>query len=233
VPASRRSLPVRLVVFVLKAGLAAVVLSVAWVALYRFVPVPLTWPMARDAIAGRHVDRHWVPLSAIATAVPRAAIGAEDARFCAHNGFDFTAMEAAAARNAGGGKLRGGSTISQQTAKNAFLWPGRSYVRKGLEAWFTMLIEAIWGKPRIMEVYLNIAEMGPGIYGVDAAAQHYFHVSAAGLSAAQASRIAAILPQPIKRNAAKPGRYVKRYARRIERRARVVGNEGIDACLRN
>jgi monofunctional glycosyltransferase len=127
--------------------------------------------------------------------------------------------------------VRGGSTISQQTAKNAFLWPGRSYIRKGLEAWFTVLIELIWGKPRIMEVYLNIAEMGPGVYGVEAAAQHYFNTSAAQLSPAQAARIAAILPQPIKRDAARPGRFVKRYANRIERRARVVRNEGIDACL--
>jgi monofunctional biosynthetic peptidoglycan transglycosylase len=213
------------------------VFSVLWVVLYRFVPVPLTWPMARDAIAGKHVERHWVPLSQIAPAVPRAAIGAEDARFCEHSGFDFEAMEAAAAKNAraaakGSKKVRGGSTISQQTAKNAFLWPGRSYVRKALEAWFTVLIETIWGKKRIMEVYLNIAEMGPGIYGVDAAARHYFGVPAAKLSNAQAARIAAILPQPVKRNAAAPGRFVKRYARKIERRARVVGNEGIDGCLR-
>jgi monofunctional biosynthetic peptidoglycan transglycosylase len=229
---SNRSIVTRVIAFAIKAVVVFVVFSVLWVAAYRFVPVPLTWPMARDAVAGRHVERNWVGLSQIAPAVPRAAIGAEDARFCEHNGFDFTAMEAAAARNASGGKLRGGSTISQQTAKNAFLWPGRSYVRKGLEAWFTVLIEAIWGKPRIMEVYLNIAEMGPGIYGVDAAAQHYFKTSAANLSPAQASRIAAILPQPITRNAAAPGRYVKRYARRIERRARVVGNEGIDSCLR-
>ncbi len=212
--------------------LGVLVLSVLWVVLYRFVPVPLTWPMARDAIAGKHVERTWVPLSRIAPAVPRAAIGAEDARFCEHRGFDFEAMEAAAAKNAAGKKLRGGSTISQQTAKNAFLWPGRSYVRKALEAYFTVLIEAIWGKKRIMEVYLNIAEMGPGIYGVEAAAQHYFGVPAAKLSQAQAARIAAILPQPVKRNAAAPGRFVKRYARKIERRARVVGNEGIDGCLR-
>ncbi len=236
-PRRNRSLVKRVIGFVAKAVVAFVVLSVLWVVLYRFVPVPLTWLMARDAVSGRHVERHWVGLSRIAPAVPRAAIGAEDARFCDHNGFDFVAMEAAAARNAkvkakGGGKLRGGSTISQQTAKNAFLWPGRSYVRKGLEAWFTVLIELIWGKPRIMEVYLNIAEMGSGIYGVEAAAQHYFKVSAAKLTPAQASRIAAILPQPIKRNAAAPGRYVKRYARKIERRARVVRNAGIDGCLR-
>ena len=209
-----------------------VLVSIGWVAAYRFIPVPLTWPMARDAVAGHHVEREWVGLSDIAASVPRAAIGAEDARFCVHNGFDFNAMEAAALRNATGNELRGGSTISQQTAKNAFLWPGRSYIRKGLEAWFTLLIEVIWGKPRIMEVYLNIAEMGPGIYGVEAAAQHYFKTSAADLTQRQAARIAAILPQPIKRNAATPGRFVKRYARRIERSARYIGKEGIDSCLR-
>ncbi len=221
----------RLFAFLVRLVLGLVVLSLLWVIAYRFVPVPLTWPMARDAIAGRHVERHWVSLADMAPVVPRAVIGAEDALFCAHNGFDFDAMEAAAAKNAAGKKLRGGSTISQQTAKNAFLWPGRSYLRKGLEAYFTVLIEAIWGKPRIMEVYLNIAEMGPGIYGVDAAARHYFNSSAADLSAAEASRIAAILPQPIKRDAAAPGRFVQRYARRIERRARVVRDEGIGSCL--
>jgi monofunctional biosynthetic peptidoglycan transglycosylase len=222
----------RVIALTIRVVVWAVIVSVLWVVLYRFVPVPLTWPMARDAIAGRHVERKWVPLSQIAPAVPRAAIGAEDARFCEHSGFDFEAIEAAAARNAQGKKLRGGSTISQQTAKNAFLWPGRSYVRKALEAYFTVLIEAIWGKKRIMEVYLNIAEMGPGIYGVEAAAQHYFGVPAAKLSQAQAARIAAILPQPVKRNAAAPGKFVKRYARKIEKRARVVRNEGIDGCLR-
>jgi monofunctional biosynthetic peptidoglycan transglycosylase len=222
----------RVIALFVRVVIWALVISILWVVLYRFVPVPLTWPMARDAIAGKHVERTWVPLSRIAPAVPRAAIGAEDARFCEHRGFDFEAMEAAAAKNAAGKKLRGGSTISQQTAKNAFLWPGRSYVRKALEAYFTVLIETIWGKKRIMEVYLNIAEMGPGIYGVEAAAQHYFGVPAAKLSQAQAARIAAILPQPVKRNAAAPGRFVKRYARKIERRARVVRNEGIDGCLR-
>lgn len=228
----RSSIFSRLIGWTVRLVLLFVLVSVVWVAAYRFVPVPLTWPMARDAIAGHHVEREWMALERIARSVPRAAIGAEDARFCAHSGFDFSAMEAAAWRNASGEKLRGGSTISQQTAKNAFLWPGRSYVRKGLEAWFTVLIEVIWGKPRIMEVYLNVAEMGPGIYGVEAAAQHYFKTSAANLSQRQAARIAAILPQPIKRNAATPGRFVKRYARRIERSARYIGKEGIDNCLR-
>lgn len=223
--------------FTAKALLWFVIFSVGWVFAYRFIPVPFTWPMARDAIQGKHVERDWVPLSAIAPAVPRAVIAAEDARFCEHRGFDFGAMEAAAARNAkaakrGSAKVRGGSTISQQTAKNAFLWPGRSYLRKGLEAYFTVLIEAIWGKPQIMEVYLNIAEMGPGIYGVEAAARHYFDTSAAKLTSSQSARIAAILPQPIHRDAAKPARFVKRYAKRIESRARVVRNEGIDGCLR-
>ncbi len=210
---------------------AFVVLSFLWVLAYRFVPVPMTWPMARDAMAGRHVERNWVSLAQIAKVMPRAVIGAEDAHFCEHKGFDAGAIEAAFAGNSRGGKLRGGSTISQQTAKNAFLWPERSWLRKALEAWFTLQIELIWGKPRIMEVYLNIAELGPGIYGVDAAAKHYFGSSAARLTRAQAARLAAILPQPIKRSAAKPGKQTRRYARRIERRVRVISDGGIDFCL--
>ncbi len=229
---ARRSLFARLLVLLIKLIAAAVVASLALVLLYRFVPVPLTWPMARDYIQGRHVERQWVALADINPAVARAAIGAEDGRFCEHRGFDFDAMEAAAAKNAAGGKLRGGSTISQQTAKNAFLWPGRSYLRKGLEAYFTVLIEAIWGKPRIMEVYLNIAEMGQGVYGVEAAAQHYFHVPASRLNPQQASRIAAILPLPEKRNAAAPGRYIRRYANRIQKRIGVVERGEIDGCIR-
>ncbi len=228
----QRSLAARIVTYALRAVVGVLALSVAWVVVYYFVPVPLTWPMARDAISGRHIERHWVGLDAMAPAVARAAIGAEDARFCEHHGFDFTAIEQAAERNADGGKLRGGSTISQQTAKNAFLWPGRSYVRKALEAWFTVLIEAVWGKPRIMEVYLNIAEMGPGIYGVDAASRHYFNVPAARLSPQQAARIVAILPQPIKRSAVAPKGYTRKYARRIEKRIGVVRRGDIDACLR-
>ena len=210
---------------------AFVVISFLWVLAYRFVPVPTTWLMLRDALTGRHVERKWTALADIAPAMPRAVIGAEDANFCAHNGFDVDAMTDALVHNASSSRIRGGSTISQQTAKNAFLWPGRSYVRKGLEAWFTFLIEQLWGKKRIMEVYLNIAEMGPGIYGVGAAAEHYFGVPARSLTAAQSSRLAAILPQPIKRDAAKPGKQTRRYARRIEKRVKVVKTEGIDFCL--
>ncbi|WP_419813820.1 monofunctional biosynthetic peptidoglycan transglycosylase [Glacieibacterium sp.] len=215
----------------LKLVIGLVGFSLVWAIAYRWINPGLTWPMARDALHGQHVERDWTPLNRISPAVPRAAIGAEDAKFCSHNGFDMGAMEAAMAKNAESTKLRGGSTISQQTAKNAFLWPERSYLRKGLEAYFTVLIEAFWGKRRIMEVYLNIAEMGPGIYGVGAAAQHYFGVSAAQLSPKQAARLVAILPQPIKRDASDLHGKVKRHARAIERRIRVVRDGAIDGCL--
>ncbi len=233
-PAVRRrpNFAARLLRLLVKTLALLLVFSLGWALAYRWINPPTTFLMLRDAVHGRHVEHEWVGLDDIAKSVPRAVIGAEDANFCAHNGFDFAAIESAMERNAKGKKLRGGSTISQQTAKNVFLWPGRSYVRKGLEAWFTGLIELMWGKPRIMEVYLNVIEMGPGIYGVEAAAQHYFKTSAAKLSPAQAARLAAILPQPIKRDAADPGRYTKRYARRIEKRIRIVRNEGVDSCLR-
>ena len=228
----RRVNPVaRVLGWVVRLVLGFTLLTLLWVFAYRFIDPPTTYPMLRDAIQGRHVERSWVPLTQISRAVPRAAIGAEDANFCVHNGFDFGAIEAARAKNAAGKKLRGGSTISQQTAKNAFLWPDRSWLRKGLETYFTVLIEAIWGKHRIMEVYLNIAEMGPGIYGVEAAGQHYFKTAANDLTPLQAARLAAVLPQPIKRDAAAPSRYTKRYAGKIEKRIGVVRREGVDACL--
>ncbi len=210
---------------------AAALLAAVWALAYRWIDPPITVPMIRDAFAGQHVERDWVGLDRITPAMPRAVIGAEDSTFCAHHGFDFGAIEHAAEKNATSRKVIGGSTISQQTAKNAFLWPGRSYLRKGLEAYFTVLIETLWGKHRIMEVYLNIAELGPGIYGVEAAAQHYFGVSAARLSPTQAARIAAILPQPIKRDAADLHGAVRRHARAIERRIGVVRRDAIDGCL--
>jgi monofunctional biosynthetic peptidoglycan transglycosylase len=208
-----------------------VVISVLWVVAYRFVPPPITYLMARDMLSGHHVEKAWVPMPLMARTLPRAVIGAEDANFCGHHGFDLAAIQKAAQANLEGRKLRGGSTISQQTAKNAFLWPGRSWVRKGLEAWFTGLIEIFWGKPRIMEVYLNIVEMGPGIYGMAAASDHYFGRRVDRISAAQAARLAAILPQPILRSVNKPSKSTRRYARRIEKRVRVVAREGIDYCL--
>ncbi|MBU1376992.1 MAG: monofunctional biosynthetic peptidoglycan transglycosylase [Alphaproteobacteria bacterium] len=201
------------------------------VAVYRFVPPPLTFLMVQRAVEGHGFARQWVPIERISPALVRAVIAAEDARFCEHHGFDMNAIEKAMKANAKGKKLRGGSTISQQTAKNVFLWPGRDWVRKGLEAWFTVLIEVGWGKERIMEVYLNSIEWGPGVYGAEAAAQKNFHVSAAKLTSAQAARLAAIVPKPLSWKAATPGPYMKRRAGSINRNARVVRNEGLTACV--
>lgn len=221
----------RVAIFLVKALVGLVVVTAGWALLYRFVDPPITAPMIRDAFAGRHVERSWVGLDAVAPSMARAVIGAEDSTFCRHDGFDIAAIEQAMARNATSSRLRGGSTISQQTAKNAFLWPGRSYLRKGLEAYFTVLIEKLWGKRRIMEVYLNVAEMGAGLYGVEAAAQHYYHVSAARLTPQQAARLAAILPQPIKRDPVDLRGANRRHARAIEKRIGVVRRDAIDSCL--
>jgi monofunctional glycosyltransferase len=215
----------------LKLILGLVGFSLLWVVAYRLIDPPLTFLTVRDWINGVTVKQEWVGLSDMSRHIPRAVIAAEDSRFCEHRGFDLEAIEKAMERNKQGKTLRGGSTISQQTAKNAFLWPGRNFVRKGLEAYFTVLIEIIWGKPRIMEVYLNVAEFGRGVFGVEAASRHYFKKSAKSLTRVEAARLAAILPQPIKRDAASPGRYTKRYANRIAGRTRVVANEGLDWCI--
>ncbi|WP_174273460.1 monofunctional biosynthetic peptidoglycan transglycosylase [Sphingomonas bacterium] len=209
-----------------------VLVSVLWVAAYRFVPPPLTLTMIGDMLGGKSVHKDWMPLSTMDPNMARAAISAEDGNFCRHHGFDFTAIQKAMAGNEAGRHYRGGSTISQQAAKNAFLWQGRSYVRKGLEAWFTVLIEAIWGKRRIMEVYLNIAETGIGTYGANAGAQRYFHHDAARLSASEAARIAAILPLPKKRDAIDPRGFVRRYGDRIARRIAPMVRGGYTACVR-
>lgn len=210
-----------------------VLLSLLWVLLYRFVPPPFTFTMMGDVLSGRSVTKDWMPLSRIDPDMARAAIAAEDSKFCSHHGFDVDAIAAAAMRNASGGKvMRGGSTISQQTAKNAFLWQGGGYFRKGLEAYFTVLIEKIWGKRRIMEVYLNLAETGIGTYGVNAGAQRYFKHDASRLSPVEAARLAAVLPLPKKRAGAAPTGYTRRYGNTIMRRATVVRNEALDACLR-
>jgi monofunctional biosynthetic peptidoglycan transglycosylase len=206
--------------------------SVLWVLVYRFVPPPVTITMLGDLTAGRGITKDWMSLSRIDPNMARAAIGAEDGNFCSHHGFDFHAMTQAIERNAKGRRLRGGSTISQQTAKNAFLWQGRSYVRKALEAWFTLLIEGIWGKRRIMEVYLNVAETGIGTYGVNAGSLRYFHHDASRLSVAEAARIAAILPLPKKRGAIDPKGFTRRYGNNIARRVNIVRGSALDACLR-
>jgi len=216
---------------ILLAAIVLVIGPVAVVALYRVVPPPITWLMVERMVQGRGFDRRWVPLERISPRLVRAVIASEDSGFCSHNGFDVEAIEKALHHNAVSQTLRGGSTISQQTAKNIFLWPGRTWVRKGLEAWFTVLIEAIWGKPRIMEVYLNSIEWGPGVYGAEAAAQHNFHVSAAKLSPAQAARLAVIIPKPLSWRAAAPGPYVRRRSGTIVARAGVVRRDDLDACV--
>ena len=216
----------------LKTALWFVAVSVLWVGLYALVPPPFTFTMLGDLTQGHSITKRWTPLSDIDPDMARAAIAGEDARFCTHHGFDWNAIAGAAARNAQGGRIRGGSTISQQTAKNAFLWQGGGYVRKALEAWFTILIEAIWGKRRIMEVYLNIAETGIGTYGAEAGAIRYFNHSADTLSPREAGRIAAVLPLPKKREAVDPRGFVRRHGNALAARAGVVRREGLDACLR-
>ncbi|MEG3180350.1 monofunctional biosynthetic peptidoglycan transglycosylase [Sphingomonas sp. LT1P40] len=223
----------RLTVAAGKGLLLFVVGSVLWVTLYRFVPPPFTFTMAGDVLAGHGATKYWVPIERIDPDMARAAIAAEDSSFCTHSGFDYDSIAAAMLRNAQGGKvLRGGSTISQQTAKNAFLWQGGGFFRKGLESWFTVLIELIWSKQRIMEVYLNIAETGIGTYGAEAGAQRYFKHGASNLTRAEAARIAAVLPLPKKRAGAAPQGFTRRYGNSIARRIAVVHNDGLDSCVR-
>ena len=210
---------------------ALILFSILWVLAYRFINPPLTATMVSDLIAGRGADRQWMGIDRLDRDMVRAAIAAEDAKFCAHNGFDFKAIEDAAKRNASGGRIRGGSTISQQAAKNAFLWQGGGYARKGAEAWFTFLIEHLWGKRRIMEVYLNLAETGIGTYGVNAGSIRYFGHDASAMSATEAARIAAVLPLPKKRGAVAPVGFTRRYGSIIAARIGTVGRDGLDACV--
>ena len=211
---------------------ATLVVPPLWVLAYRFVPPPVTFLMLERVTEGYGIDRQWRPISRIAPAMTRAAIASEDARFCRHHGFDLQAIDKALRHDERRPeRLRGGSTISQQTAKNVFLWPGRSWVRKGIEAWFTVLIESMWGKRRIMEVYLNTVEMGPGVYGVEAAARRDFGVGAADLAPDQASRLVAVLPSPLKWNAEDPGPYVLRRSDRIDARQDTVRADGLADCV--
>lgn len=206
-----------------------IALSLLMVAIYRFVPPPVTLTMLFDP---NGMTKDWMSLEDIDPDMARAAIAGEDGKFCSHHGFDVDAIAKAAIHNASGGRIRGGSTISQQTAKNVFLWQGGGFMRKGLEAWFTVLIEAMWGKKRIMEVYLNVAETGIGTYGVQAGAIRYFRHGASRLSKAEAGRIAAVLPLPKKRAAVAPSGFTRRYGNTIAARIGVVQRDGLDSCLR-
>lgn len=191
--------------------------------LYRFLPVPGTPLMLlrllEEPMAGQQhrLYKDWVPFEEISPNLAKAVIASEDQKFMTHWGFDIEALEKAYKRNQKGKKRKlGGSTISMQTAKNVYLWQGRNFIRKGLEAYFTILIEALWSKKRILEVYLNVIEMGPGIYGAEAAAQAWFGKSAFKLTAYEAARIAACLPDPRRRNPARPSAYVATRAGRIQ-----------------
>ena len=208
-----------------------VAVSVGLTVIYRFVPVPVTLTMIMDP---NGFDKEWTPLSRIDRNMVAAVIAGEDAKFCSHGGFDQQAIEQAIEKNAKGKRLRGGSTISQQTAKNVFLWQGTGwtrYARKGLEVWFTFLIETIWDNRRIMEVYLNVAETGIGTYGVEAGAQRYYKHSAARLTRVEAARIAAALPAPKRRAVAGATGFTRRHGNAIAARSGVVRNEALDACV--
>ena len=219
----------RLVVrFLFKFLIGFLGLSLALVLLFKFVPVPVTATMIMN---GDGITKDWEPLSDIDRNMVRAVIAAEDGKFCSHDGFDREAIEKAIEQNSKGGRIRGGSTISQQTAKNVFLWQGGGFFRKGLEAYFTVLIEKIWGKRRIMEVYLNVAETGIGTYGAEAGSQRYFGKSAARLTPLEAARMAAALPLPQKRSVTNPSGWLRRHGNTIAARVGVVRRDGLDACV--
>jgi monofunctional biosynthetic peptidoglycan transglycosylase len=185
------------------------IVSLFLVALYREVPPPATPLMLIRSAEGQGLTKSWLPLNAISPHLIRAVLASEDQKFCEHHGFDWEAIREAWRRyRQGRGKLHGASTVSMQTAKNVFLWPGRDWVRKTLEAYFTALIELLWSKEHIVEMYLNVVEWGPGIYGAEAAAQFHFHKSARVLTTDEATRLAAILPDPLKWSASRPDRLV-------------------------
>lgn len=211
-----------------KAILWFIGLSLLWVLALKWIPVPVTATMLMDENGW---ERDWESLGNIDPNLVAAVIAAEDSKFCEHTGFDLEAIEQAARENARGGRIRGGSTISQQTAKNVFLWQGGGYFRKGLEAWFTFWIENVWGKERIMEVYLNVAETGIGTYGAEAGAQRYFDHSAARLTSDEASRMAAALPLPQEREVTNPSGWLARHGNTIEQRMAVVQRDGSDDCV--
>jgi monofunctional glycosyltransferase len=205
-------------------------LTIGLTVLYKFVPVPFTPLMAirmveqyQDEDQSVRFEKRWKSLNEISRHLPLAVVAAEDQKFLRHNGFDREAIEKAREHNKLGKTVRGASTISQQTAKNVFLWPERSYFRKGLEVYFTFLIETIWSKERILEVYLNVIEMGDGLYGAEVAAQEYFRKPAANLTRQEAALIAAVLPNPRRWNPARPTNYIRQRQQWILRQMNNLG----------
>lgn len=215
--------------WVKKAMLWFFAISILLVVVFKWVPIPYTPLMAIRALENKWegkdavLSHDWMPLEEISPNLQKAVIASEDGNFLNHHGFDFQAMQKAFKNNQKGKRIKGGSTISQQTAKNVFLWQGRSYIRKGLEAYFTVLIELIWGKERIMEVYLNSIEMGKGVYGAEEASKHWYRKSAVNLTKREAAGIAAILPNPLKYKATNSSSYIERRKDKILRNMRHVG----------
>lgn len=207
------------------------ILSIGSVILFRFVPIPFTPTMiynifvqALDEERDLYFAKDWESLDAISPKAQLAVVSSEDQQFFQHHGFDFVAIKKAMRNNERGRKLKGGSTISQQTAKNAFCLPHRNYLRKAVEAYFTLLIELFWSKDRILEVYLNVIEFGNGIYGVQAASKHYFHKDAKDLNSSEAALLASVLPNPIRYRVDKPSRYILRRKNWILRQMGHFGN---------
>ena len=218
--------------FIWRGVFAFVLLSVALVVLFRFVPPPGSMVMVERKIQSWvhsepiDIQRQWRSWDSLSDNAKLAVIAAEDQRFPHHRGVDFVELRRAWQASRDGGRLRGASTLSQQTAKNVFLWTGRSWTRKGLEVWFTLLIETLWNKQRILEVYLNVAEWDSGVFGLEAASQHYFGVSSNALTERQASLLAAILPSPLTRSAARPDAQVERRSQWIRQQMRNLGGAG-------
>lgn len=228
-PSRLRALGQNLRRWLWRGAVAGIALMLVWIMAYGFVPVPTTAHIWGESRRLGGVERDWVPIEDISIHLQRSVVAAEDANFCLHWGFDMTAIRDAIAD----GGTRGASTISQQTVKNAFLWHGRSWVRKALEASITPVMELLWPKARVLEVYLNVAEFGEGVFGAEAAARHHFGVAAADLSLRQAALLAAVLPNPLERNAARPSDFVDRRAGAIADGAATIAADGRDRCFAN
>ncbi len=210
-----------------RVALSVILAIVVWVGAYAVLPPPTTPYILSEGVAQGGIRRSWVPADNIAPVMLRAVVAAEDANFCLHWGFDMGQLRAAIAE----GGNRGASTLTQQTVKNVWLWHGRSWPRKALEALFTPVVEALWTKRRILEVYLNVAEFDTGVFGVEAAAQHHFGVSASELSFRQASLLAAVLPNPKERQAVNPSTATQRRAAQIADGAATIRRDGRAGCF--
>lgn len=234
-PSGQRGYAAELALRWLKRGLKLLVGIFVLMHLYalvlRFLPSPGSILMMQRSLSGTDVSRDWTPLGEMSPHLVRAVIAAEDSKFCGHAGIDFEAIRKALGERADGKGTRGASTITQQTAKNAFFWNGGGFVRKGGEAWFALVIDTGWGKRRVMEQYLNLAEWGDGLFGAEAAAQGRFGKSASQLTEREAALLAAVLPSPNKWRLDPAGPYVRKRAGTLQARMRVVDGEGLAACV--